>query len=56
MIAIEYVEKKKKQKMEKQVIKSIQSKDFFSAFYLDKQIKEMFKKDKNISNDFKKFF
>lgn len=56
MTAIEYVEKKKKQKIEKKVLKSMQDKDFASAIYFDRQIKEMFKKDKNINEIFKRVF
>lgn len=58
MTITEFVKKKiqERQEMEKRIITSMQNKDFASAVYLDNQLKNMLKADKNINSNFKRFF
>lgn len=58
MTITEFVKKKiqERQEMEKRIITSMQNKDFASAVYLDNQLKNMLKADKNIDSNFKRFF
>lgn len=58
MTITEFVKKRinQQQDLERKIITSMQEKDFGKAVYLDQQLKDLIRKDSNISLDFKRLF